>query len=130
MDQALLEHIHKIVKADRRYRAEAYSFIMEALAFTQKRFERERHVTGEELLVGIKELALKKFGPFALTIFHCWGIRSTEDMGSIVFNLVDSGILGKEEKDSIDSFLDGFDLEDTFCKGYRRQLERAARRIR
>jgi hypothetical protein len=43
---------------------------------------------------------------------------------------VDSGILGKEEKDSIDSFLDGFDLEDTFCKGYRRQLERAARRIR
>lgn len=130
MNQVILEHIEKIVTADRRYCAEAYAFVMEALGYTQKRFGRERHVTGEELLTGIRELGGKQFGPLALDIFHHWGVRTTGDLGHIVFNLVDSGILGKQEEDSIESFQNGFDFEEVFFKDYQEQLERAARRVR
>lgn len=130
MDQGILEHIEKIITADRRYGAGAYAFVMEALSYTQKRFGRERHVTGEELLVGIRELAVKTFGPLALTVFHNWGVRTTEDVGDIVFNLVSSGILGKQEEDSLENFRNGFDFEEAFSKDYQRQLDRVARRVR
>ena len=130
MDQAFLEQLERITTVDERYRPDAYAFVMEALSFTQKRFNRELHVTGEELLAGIKEFAVRKFGPFATMIFERWGVRSTEDFGYIVFNLVEHGLLSKQDEDSFDSFRNGYDLQETFRTGYRRQLERAARRVR
>ncbi len=130
MDQTFLEQIERITTADDRYRPDAYAFLMEALSFTQRRLNRERHVTGEELLNGIKEFAVRKFGPFATMIFERWGVRSTEDFGHIVFNLVEHGFLIKQDEDSFDSFRNGYSLEEAFRTGYRRQLEQAARRVR
>lgn len=130
MNQTFLEHIEKIVMADQRYAADAYAFIMEALAYTQKRFGSERHVTGEELLEGIRELVVKEYGFLAVDVLHNWGVRTTEDLGHIVFNLVDHGILGKQEDDSFDSFRNGFDFTSTLGKDYRRQLTAVARRMR
>lgn len=130
MNQTFLEHIEKIVMADQRYAADAYAFVMEALAYTQKRFGSERHVTGEELLEGIRELVVKEYGFLAVEVLHNWGVRTTEDLGHIVFNLVDHGILGKQEDDSFDSFRNGFDFTSTLGKDYRRQLTAVARRMR
>ena len=130
MDQTFLERVERITTADARYHPDAYTFVMEALPFTQKRLGREYHVTGQELLAGIREFALRKFGPLVNTVFAHWGVKSTEDFGCIVFNLVEHGILAKQDEDTFESFRNGYDFGDAFASGYRRQLERAARRIR
>ncbi|NTV29997.1 MAG: hypothetical protein HGA80_07965 [Candidatus Omnitrophica bacterium] len=126
----MMEHIEKIVSSDRRYGPGAYAFVMEALSYTQKRFRRERHVTGEELLVGVGELAVRQFGPLALPVFQRWGMRSSEDVGYVVFNLVEHGVLGKQEEDTFDSFRNGRDLEAVFSEEYRKQLAKVTRRLR
>ncbi|MCX7872508.1 MAG: hypothetical protein N2487_04410 [Verrucomicrobiae bacterium] len=116
--------LEKVIEKDSRYPKEAYYFVREALAFTQKKFGRlnavgeEHHVTGQELLEGIREYALSEFGPMTLTVFDEWGIRRCEDFGEIVFNLVDASLLGKTEQDSKDDFKGGYDFEEAFKKPF------------
>jgi len=95
-DVSFEEALEFIQLIDSRYHREAYLFVREALDHTQERMEKDRlgrshHVTGQELLSGIKDLALQKFGPMALMLFHEWGIRRCADFGEIVFNLVELG---------------------------------------
>src|SRR5258707_10906034 len=85
-----------IRQKDARYSRDAYFFVREALDHTQETITeaargRVRHVTGQELLKGIRELALSKFGPMALMVFEEWGIHASEDFGEIVFNMVECG---------------------------------------
>lgn len=110
---------------DPRYRPEAYLFVLEALKHTVRRLgreqkaETERHVSGRDLLEGIRLLALQEFGPLGRVVFEHWGVRATEDFGEIVFLLVEAELLRKTSRDSKDDFKDGFDFEETFEKGYR-----------
>lgn len=114
------KRIRKIVENDPRYDAAAYRFVLEALTYTQQSSpEGQRHVSGEELLNGIKELGLQTFGPLAGMVFSTWGIKETRDFGHIVFNLVEEGYMGDQEEDSIEDFEDGFDLDNTFWEEYR-----------
>ena len=122
-----IDHIHQ---KDPRYREDAYAFMMEALAYTQKKFRCPKHVTGEEMLMGLKELLLQKFGPMTLTVLKYWGINSTEDFGNIVFNLVDHNVLTKTEDDDINTFRKGYDFEEVFDRGYRKMLARKISRMR
>lgn len=113
------EILEKILQRDRRYQRHAYHFVREALDHTHKmagKPDREamRHVTGQQLLGGIRGHALEQFGPMALTVFHEWGVRRCEDFGEIVFNLVESGLLGKTDDDSRDDFKGGYDFEEAF----------------
>ncbi len=110
------EAIDRITTADPRYDSEAYHFLRDALDHTIKKMSKPargpaRHVSGQELLEGIRDFALSQFGPMAKTVFNRWGIQKTDDFGSIVFNLVEAGVLGKNEKDSKDDFRNGFDFE-------------------
>ena len=130
VNQELTNILEVICEKDRRYRRDAYEFIMEALAYSQKKFRRIRHVTGTELLEGTKELLLNKYGPMALTVVNHWGIRSTEDFGQIVFNLVQNRVLSKSEEDTLEIFRDGFDFQEVFTQGYRKDLERRISRMR
>lgn len=125
-----MEAIEEIRSRDPRYRTDAYEFIMEALSFTQKKFNRPKHVTGIELLEGVKELLLSKYGPMTLTVLRHWGIFATEDVGHIVFNLVDNKVLSKTEDDKIDNFKDGYDFSEVFEQGYQRQLAKKISRMR
>jgi len=111
--------VEEIVAKDPRYKVEAYEFVMSALNYTQRKLDKRRHVTGQELLEGIREYGLERFGLMARTVFHNWGIRKTEDFGNVVFNMVDAGLMSKTEKDSIDDFKDGYDFEEAFDKGYK-----------
>ncbi|MBI4576766.1 MAG: hypothetical protein HY722_10930 [Planctomycetes bacterium] len=99
-----------IRRRDPRYAAEAYIFCFEALDHTLKMLgidseDKRRHVTGPELLEGVRDLALRNFGALARMVFESWGLRETRDFGHIVFHLVDSGLMGKTEEDRIDDFV-------------------------
>lgn len=130
MNRELDNIIEGICVRDERYRPDAYEFVMEALAFTQKKFRRLKHVTGEELLKGIRELLLEKFGPMALTVLTHWGIATTEDFGNIVFSLVDNKVLSKTDEDTVESFKDAYDFKKTFGIEYQKQLGKKISRMK
>jgi uncharacterized repeat protein (TIGR04138 family) len=108
------ELVDSICRQDGRYKPDSYEFVMQALSFTQKKINREGHITGRELLEGIRELALEQFGPMAKTVINHWGITKTEDFGNIVFNMIERSLLSKTETDSIEDFNSVFDFETAF----------------
>ncbi len=130
MDEEFYSIISTICSQDSRYYPEAYEFVMEALSFSQKRFRKYKHISGEELLTGINTLLLKKFGPMTLTVLKHWGIKTTDDFGNIVYNLVENRVLAKDTHDHYDSFKNAYDFNEVFDKGYRKQLARRLKTMR
>jgi uncharacterized repeat protein (TIGR04138 family) len=117
------EALDSIVASDSRYHRDAYVFLRDALDFTTKQQKKikgttVRHVAGPELLDGVRQYALREFGPMVITVFDCWGIRSCEDVGHMVFNLIDAGIFGKTDQDSIEDFKNVYDFEEAFVKPF------------
>jgi uncharacterized repeat protein (TIGR04138 family) len=110
--------IPQIIAKDPRYKAEAYVFVHDALGYTWQRLEQRRHVTGRELLDGIKDLALKRYGRMAKAVFNSWGVKATDDFGAIVFNLVDAGLLSKTDEDHVEDFHAVYDFDDAFVRSY------------
>jgi len=117
------EALDSIVASDPRYQRDAYVFLRDALDFTTKQQKKVRgatvrHVSGPELLGGVRQYALKEFGPMVMTVFDTWGIHSCEDIGNMVFNLIDAGIFGKTEEDSIEDFKNVYDFDEAFVKPF------------
>src|ERR1700746_2280544 len=115
------EALDSIVASDPRYQREAYIFLRDALDFTTKQQKKAkgtsvRHVSGPELLDGVRQYALKEFGPMVMTVFDSWGIRSCEDVGHMVFNLIGAGVFGKTEQDSIEDFKNVYDFEEALVR--------------
>lgn len=117
------EAVDAILASDARYDREAYLFVKNALDFTTKQRKKKedvsRHVSGHELLDGVRQFALKEFGPMVLTVFNYWGIRRCEDIGEIVFSLIRAGVFRKTDEDSIEHFKDGFDFHAAFVAPFR-----------
>ena len=112
-----------ILAKDPRYQRDAYLFVKDALDHTQKIVVKEnkgelRHVSGQELLSGIRDYALAQFGPMTKMVFEEWGITRCEDFGEIVFNMVEIGLLGKTDKDSREDFANGYNFDDAFRKPF------------
>jgi len=118
-----LRKLKKIASADPRYKTDAYVFVLEALQHTRKRLNAAGHVTGQQLLDGIKHLALEKYGSMAKMVFEHWGISATIDFGNIVINMVDQGILSKTSEDKLEDFRDVYDFNDVFVKEYEPELK-------
>lgn len=132
--------LERIVTKDSRYDRDAYIFVREALDHTlkmlnkpsrQKSFRDTRetgdaskrmlsHVSGQQLLEGIRSYALQEYGPLAKTVLEHWGVTRCEDFGEIVFNMVEAGLLGKTEQDTKADFADGYDFEEAFAAPFRR----------
>ena len=108
-----------ILEQDSRYAPHAYIFVREGLDYTVKKLGKQRHVSGQELLEGLREYALSQYGPVAKRVLAEWGITVCIDFGNIVFNLVNEGLLGKTEEDSIEDFMEGYDFHDAFIKPFR-----------
>jgi uncharacterized repeat protein (TIGR04138 family) len=117
-----------VISADPRFKTEAYIFLHEALNHTQALFKRQRHVSGKELLEGIRDLALKRYGPMAKAVLNSWGVRKTDDFGSVVFNLVNAGLLSRTEEDSIDDFHAVYDFDEAFVLSYKIENRKPTRR--
>lgn len=126
----------EVVRRDPRYPIEAYQFVEAALIHTQKVLGkpaaaeegdvgRQHHVTGRELLDGVRDLALREFGLLARTVFHMWGIEQTDDFGEIVFNLVESKKWSKTDADGREDFHGVYNLDEALVHGYRIRLDEA-----
>ena len=106
-----LQKIQAICRKDSRYKPEAYLFVLAALHTTTGSLPVPRHVTGQELLEGIRLYGLDQFGPLTRQVFEHWGIRQTEDFGRIVFSLIDAKLLRKTEEDSLADFQGVYNFE-------------------
>ena len=110
--------LEQVIAHDPRYKAEAYVFVNQALSHTVSRLRERRHVTGQELCAGALDLALKVYGPMAKAVLNSWGIHTTDDFGSLVYNLIDAGLMSKTEEDSIEDFHAVYDFDDAFVRSY------------
>ncbi len=115
----LYDLLEPILSKDGRYSAEAYVFVREGLDHTVRKLGKPRHVSGQELLEGIRDYALGEYGPVARRVLAEWGVNECIDFGHIVFNLVEEGLLGKTEEDSIEDFMDGYDFHEAFILPFR-----------
>jgi len=127
------EGFARIRAKDQRYPRDAYLFVREALDHTQKTIGKDdrgrpRHVTGQELLQGIREFALTQFGPMTITVFEEWSIRSCKDFGEIVFNMVEIELLAKTDQDTREDFAEGYDFEEVFRLPFLPSGKRSVRR--
>ena len=75
------------------------------------------HVSGRELLEGFRFHVREQYGGMGLFLLHRWGLRRTEDVGRIVFALVESGELKRRETDTPDDFANGYVFEEAFRTG-------------
>ena len=129
--------IAEIVRRDPRYAYEAYEFVFAGLAYTQKALgrapqaeggeegEAAHHVSGPELLFGLRDFALREFGLLARTVFRRWGVNRTDDFGEIIFNLIDANLMSKTAEDSRRDFQAVYDLDEELVNGYRICLDEA-----
>ena len=121
-DISFQEAAQALAAKDPRYPVEAYHLLREGLDFTVKALRKEgegpRHVSGKELLDGLRDYVLNEFGPLSLTVLNAWGIRRTADFGELVFNLVEAGKLSRTEQDSRADFADGYDFHEAFAKPF------------
>ena len=117
-----VEVIEAILKEDTRYNRDAYVFVKDSWDYTVKMLKSPpgipRHVTGRELLEGFRAYAMEEFGPMSRRVLDTWGIRRTEDVGEIVFNLVNKGFFGKQESDTKVDFAAGYDFDEAFVRPY------------
>lgn len=125
------------VTVPNRFHPQAYQFVFEALQFTQKRLHRqnaggpddeEAHISGPELLEGIRELALERFGFLTNSVFHEWGVHTTEDFGRMVFELIERGEMRKTERDRLSDFYGVYEFEIAFDRDYKVDVTRAFRK--
>lgn len=117
------QSVSKATSRDPRYAADAYAFLRDALDYTIRGMQKARakdvgHVSGPELCNGVRDFAVQQYGPMVPTIFETWGIRSTRDIGEMVFNLIEAGAFSKSDSDRPEDFDNVFDFSDAFVKPF------------
>lgn len=103
---------------------EAFQFVREGLAHTVKTVHGEgdpepapgveRHVSGQQLCLGLRDFALRQYGMLARTVLSRWGIRKTEDFGRIVFAMIDAGLMRRSKQDTLDDFRGVYEFDEAF----------------
>lgn len=101
-----------------RFHEHAYLFVLKALEFQQEKLSQRRHLDGRELASAVRDLALEKFGVMARLVLEHWGVRSTADVGDIVFTMVDLGLLMSQPTDSRLDFVDVYEFDQAFELAY------------
>ena len=103
---------------ERRFDERAYLFVLAALEYHQARLTERRHISGRELAEACRDLAIERYGVLARIVLEHWGIRSSADIGDVVFTLVDLELLMSQPTDSRDEFADVFDFDRVFDSEY------------
>ena len=117
--QSYDEVLDKILATDARFHRDAYHFVREGLDYTQQSISKQedgtvRHISGQELLGGMRAHALEQYGPMALLVLNEWGLTRGEDFGEIVFNMVEHELLAKTEDDTRTDFAGGYSFDEAF----------------
>lgn len=119
------EVIRTIRKDDPRYERGAYYFLRQALDYSLKELhkrgdlDKTNHLTGQQLLEGIRLYAIEQYGPMARSVLESWGVKNCRDFGNIVFQLVECKVLGKTDQDSPEDFASGYSFRTAFDKPFR-----------
>jgi uncharacterized repeat protein (TIGR04138 family) len=117
------QKLSQILVRDDRYRREAYRFVQEGLEFTMQRRGRRGHVSGRELVLGMRDFARERFGLMARTVLNQWGVTNTSDFGELVFNLIEEEIMSKQDSDTRADFANIYDFEEAFERDMKIELE-------
>lgn len=119
-----------------KYHPHAYLFVSEALKLAQEQLGRDHdaeageegaHISGRELLEGVRLLGSRHFGMMAPSVFSHWGVRATDDFGEIVFELVERGQMRKTDRDQLSDFYEVYDFRDVFGDDYAIDTSKAFR---
>ncbi len=112
------EVLDRLREKNPRFHGKAYLFLLSARHSVIDELDEPRHISGQELAGGVRGLALDRYGPMARTVLEHWGIHTTEDIGDIVFAMVECGILTKQDEDRREDFRDVFDFAEAFEQDY------------
>lgn len=128
------EAVDLIVAEEPGFDREAYFFLRDALDYTVKLRKKVRepgvseHVSGQQLLEGIRLYALKQFGPMVVTVFHYWNVQRCEDFGKMVYSLIRVRVFGKTDTDAIEDFKSAYSFEEAFVAPFQPAKAPVARR--
>ena len=136
-DSNFPEVVSLICKEDARYDRRAYEFVRLGLEHTMTQLAkkegakvvRPRHVSGPELVHGLRVYALDQYGPLAKTVLNAWGVRRSADFGEIVFNLIEYNLFSKSESDRREDFANIFDFEEAFVHPFLPARKSSADRV-
>jgi uncharacterized repeat protein (TIGR04138 family) len=126
--------LQDLCRRDTRYPFEAYEFLYAALGYVQHERrkqglikedseDKDKHLTGQQLAEGYKDLAVQEFGMLAPTVFKAWNIQKTDDIGRMVYNLIDINLMSKTENDKLDDFSNVYDIPKALLQDFRIRLE-------
>ncbi|MEO7102644.1 MAG: Minf_1886 family protein [Gemmatimonadaceae bacterium] len=110
--------MEQILQRESRFEEGAYLFVLAALEYAQAQLQERRHITGKELAFACRDLAIERYGIMARIVLERWGIGSTDDIGSVVFTLVDLGFLASQPTDTREQFSEVFDFFEAFERRY------------
>jgi uncharacterized repeat protein (TIGR04138 family) len=128
--------VDRSTKPRLKFHPHAYVFVSEALKTAQElvgrqlhsnRIDESHHISGPELLEGVRILGLRQYGLMAPVVFRYWGIRTTDDVGLIVFEMIDRGEMRKSERDQLSDFHDVFVIDESFANDYLIDVSKAFR---
>jgi uncharacterized repeat protein (TIGR04138 family) len=123
--------VRRSIQNDPRYHPAAYELVRDALHIAAKKFRDEnaddQHVSGQELLAGFRDHVLSEYGPMSNIILDQWGLQRGEDVGNIVYNLIDVGYFGKNDGDSLEDFAGGYDFSTAFSEPFLPSSARSTR---
>jgi uncharacterized repeat protein (TIGR04138 family) len=111
-----------LLRASGPYPLEAYQFVQEGLSFTSQQVhldpeifgDLDRHVTGQQLCMGLREYAIQRYGLLARTVLECWRVQRTEDFGRMVFAMIEAGLLKQQPDDTLEDFTCVYDFREAF----------------
>lgn len=107
--------VEEICEQDKRYKPDAYEFVLLGLTFTQKKLKKQFHLSGVELANGLKDYAVNQYGVLANRVLTHWGINQTLDFGYIVFNMIEKKLLAKTEDDVLSDFNAVYNFKEAFA---------------
>ena len=121
-----------------QFHPHAYIFVSEALKTAQEllgrhisgdRLDESHHISGKELLEGVRVLGLRQYGLMAPVVFRAWGLNSTDDFGRIVFEMIERGEMRKSDRDQLTDFHNIYAFDETFANDYPIDVSKAFRGI-
>lgn len=131
---SFVDAVRRSIQNDPRYHPAAYELVRDALHIAAKKFRDEsaddQHVTGQELLAGFRDHVLSEYGPLSLMLLDQWGLKSGDDVGNIVYNLIGVGYFGKNDGDSLEDFSGGYEFPRAFTDPFLPSSSLAGREAR
>jgi uncharacterized repeat protein (TIGR04138 family) len=115
---------NRVMNAAGPYPLEAFCFVREGLSFTAERVhaarpesaELDRHISGQQLCMGLRDFAIDRYGLMAPVVLGHWHIKRTDDFGRIVFAMIGEGLMSKTDDDTLDDFRAVFDFGEAFSR--------------